>query len=109
MRHLSPLLLAAVLLVAQPTHAGEKYALTEFALGTSCAAVNLIYGPVKVAFAVLGTATGALAWVLTGGNREVARSIMQPSLRGDYMITPRNLTFEEPLEFYGRDPAATRW
>ena len=38
-----------------------------------------------------------LAWALTGGNGEIARGIVQPAVRGDYVVTPANLTSEEPL------------
>lgn len=105
----SPALLALALCLATglgaPSRAGaERWALTEFALGTSAAVCNLVYGPVKVAFALMGTVTGSLAWVLSGGDNDVARKIFQPSLRGDYMIRTENLTGDEPLHFYGRDP-----
>ena len=111
MRHIRPLLLVVMLAVAAPgaAMAKERPAHSEFALGTACAALNLLYGPTKVAFAVLGTVTGSAAWLLTGGNGEVARTIIQNSVRGDYVIKPENLTFEEPLEFYGRDPKASYW
>ena len=82
--------------------AEEPWALNEFMLGTSCAVLNLVYGPAKVGYAVLGTAIGGAAWLLTGGRRHVARAIIQPALRGAYMIVPANLTLEQPLEFYGR-------
>ncbi len=69
-----------------------------------CWRLVCIYGPVKVIYAVLGTATGGLAWVLTGGNRAAARAIIQPAVRGDYVVVPENLTNDKPLHFAGRDP-----
>ena len=57
-----------------------------------------------VAFALVGGVTGSLAWALTAGDNDVARAIFQPALRGDYMIRSDNLTGEEPLYFWGRDP-----
>jgi hypothetical protein len=99
------LCLALGLLVPSQAGAEDRWAVTEFALGTTAAALNLAYGPVKVVFAVLGGVTGSLAWMLTGGDDDVARAIIQPALRGDYMIRPENLTGDESLEFYGRDPS----
>ena len=45
------------------------------------------------------------AWVLTGGRSDVAREIIEPSVRGDYIVTPKHLTMEEPLVFTGRERA----
>ena len=47
---------------------------------------------------------GGLAFIFTGGRRDVARAIIQPSVRGDYALVPENLTMEEPFSFSGRDP-----
>jgi hypothetical protein len=40
--------------------------------------------------------------VFTGGRTDVAREIITASVRGDYVVTPENLTFNEPLVFTGR-------
>ena len=82
-------------------------AASHFGLGTASAFLNLFYGPAKVLYAALGTATGGLAWVITGGDGEVARKIVQPAVRGDYAIVPDNLTLDRPLRFVGRDPYRT--
>ena len=102
-------LASLVLAPPAPARAEERWAVTEFGLGTTCAVLNLAYGPVKIVFAVLGAVTGTLAYGLSGGDRDVARAIYQPSLRGDYMIRPENLTRDEPLHFYGRDPQQRGW
>ena len=82
----------------------DRNSATVFALGITTALLNIGYGPVKSIFAAAGTLTGGLAWIFTGGNKEVARAIVQPSIRGDYAIVPENLTMEKPLIFIGRDP-----
>ncbi len=84
-----------------------RHAAAHFALGTCSAFLNFFYGPAKVIYAVVGTATGGLAWAITGGDGEVARKIVQPAVRGDYAIVPDNLTFDRPLHFVGRDPYRT--
>jgi hypothetical protein len=81
-----------------------RHAAAHFGLGVTAVACTFVYGTAKVLYAVLGSATGGLAWVLTGGNGEVARGIVQPALRGDYVVRPANLTSDEPLTFVGRDP-----
>jgi hypothetical protein len=57
-----------------------------------------------VVYAVLGSATGGLAYLLTGGDGHTARNITQKAVRGDYVVTPEHLTAEQPLVFVGIDP-----
>ena len=83
----------------QPRHAA-----VHFALGTVAVATSVVYGTAKVVYAVLGSATGGVAWLLTGGDSDTARRIIQPAVRGDYVVTPAHLTAERSLEFVGRDP-----
>lgn len=83
---------------------GERHAAVHFGLGLTTAFLNLGYGPLKVIYAGLGTAIGGIAWALSGGNEQVVRAIIQPAVRGDYVIVPENLTNEKPLVFAGKDP-----
>jgi hypothetical protein len=76
----------------------------EFLLGAGSFLSTIVYGTVKTAYAVVGSVTGGLAFVLTGGRSDVARNIIQPAVRGDYVITPEHLTMERPLVFSGSDP-----
>ena len=75
-----------------------------FLYGTGAVVSSLVYGSAKILYGVLGTAVGGLAFVLTGGRSDTARAIMQPALRGDYVVTPDNLRGREPISFVGRDP-----
>ncbi len=77
----------------------------EFGLGVSSLALTIPYGLVKLAYALGGSLTGGLAWVLTGGRSDIARAIIQPAVRGDYVIIPEHLTNKRALVFVGRDPA----
>ena len=45
----------------------------------------------------------AIPLVLTGGRADIAHDIMTASVRGDYVVTPENLTMNEPLIFTGRE------
>ncbi|HYB13023.1 MAG TPA: hypothetical protein VEG67_06105 [Myxococcota bacterium] len=69
---------------------------------------TLLYGPVKVCYAVVGSVVSGLAWGVTAGSSEVAWPIFVSAAYGDYVVTPDHLTGQRPLEFVGRDtPAAS--
>lgn len=63
----------------------------EAGLGIASVLGSVIYSPVKVQYAALGAVTGGVAWVVTGGNTELAQKIWKPALSGDYVITPETL------------------
>jgi hypothetical protein len=99
-------LTAAVLLTAAaPAHAGRG---REALVGSSCALLNLVYGPAKLTYALLGGLVGGIAFAVSAGDREVAEPILDASLRGDYAISPDHLTGRRELEFFGRSEAQRR-
>jgi len=105
--------LAAILVVlcvqlATPAPVAARSAGGEAALGSVCALGNLVYGPVKMVYALFGGLVGGVAYALSGGDGAVSMPILNASLRGDYMITPEHLTRQEDLEFIGRDPEHRR-
>jgi hypothetical protein len=59
------------------------------------------YGAAKVVYAVSGGLVGGLAWVMTGGNTEIAKAIWSPTMTGHYIVQPKNLTGDQPLHFVG--------
>jgi hypothetical protein len=59
------------------------------------------YGAVKVAYALVGGIVGGLTWALTGGNTEIAKAVWIPSMTGNYIVQPENLTGDKPLHFMG--------
>jgi hypothetical protein len=63
--------------------------------------LTLPYGAAKVAYAIGGGVVGGLAWAMTGGKTEVAKSVWIPSMTGDYIIQPKHLTGQKPLRFVG--------
>ena len=99
-------LLAAVL-VLTPTVSMAKDSAAEVSkesgLGAASALTSLIYGPVKLVYAVGGLVIGSFAYAFTAGDTAVAGKVFTRSLRGDYVITPAILTGEESLVFIGRD------
>jgi hypothetical protein len=73
-------------------------------LGAASAFSTLLYGPVKVVFAITGLVIGPFAWALSAGDADVMWKVINTSVRGDYVVTPAHLRGEQPLEFFGRDP-----
>ncbi|HKC52985.1 MAG TPA: hypothetical protein VKF60_19515 [Myxococcota bacterium] len=107
-------LVAATLLVmvvagapaaALADEAPERNIMLHYGLGVGSVLATLVYGPVKVMYATLGSITGGLAYLLTGGRLDVPREIIQPAVRGDYVVTPEHLTFNQPLLFVGKERA----
>ena len=73
-------------------------------LQAACWALTVPYGAAKMAYAIGGGIVGGLAWAITGGNMEVAKSIWIPSMTGDYIVQPQHLTGEKRLYFVGVSP-----
>jgi hypothetical protein len=73
-------------------------------LGAAAALCSLLYGPVKVVWAISGLIVGGLAYPLSGGDADIMMKVINTSVRGDYVVTPSHLRGEQPLEFFGRDP-----
>ncbi len=76
----------------------------EAGMGAGTALVNLVYSPVKLAYAFGGLVVGGLAWAFSGGDAEVAEVVLTPSLRGNYVLTPAQLEGKREIEFFGRKP-----
>ena len=100
------LITAPSMVLAENTSAGDMS--KEGGLGAASALTSLIYGPVKLIYAVGGLIVGGCAWAFTAGDSQVAKTVFTRSLRGHYVITPEILTGEERLEFIGRDEAGPR-
>ena len=113
MKSISVRIVASLLLVvslslstsAQAAEKRERNLAAHYGLGVGAAICSLVYGPVKIVYATLGSITSGFAWVFTGGRTDVAREIITASVRGDYVVTPENLTFNEPLVVTGRESA----
>jgi hypothetical protein len=98
------LTLGASSVVPGVTLAAERSAGGEFGLGALSVLCTLVYGTVKITYAGLGALTGGFAYVLSGGNADISRTLLERSLRGDYVVTPEVLTGQDSLVFIGRDP-----
>jgi hypothetical protein len=76
----------------------------EGGVGAGSALVSLVYGPTKILYATGGLIVGGLAFAFSGGDAEVAQVVLTPSVRGDYVVTPKHLRGEKEIEFFGRKP-----
>ena len=63
------------------------------------------YGAAKILYAVSGGVVGSLAWVMTGGNTEIAKAIFTPTMTGHYIVQPQNLTGDRALPYVGGSSA----
>jgi hypothetical protein len=103
----SALLVALILSMAVPTAVQADIGSdlpNEGGIGAVAALSTLIYGPVKLTYAVLGLLIGGSAWGLSGGDQQVLEAVVTPAVRGDYVVTPQHIRMERSLEFYGREP-----
>jgi hypothetical protein len=100
--------LAVAALMASTVAAGPAAAdemTNEAGMGALSALSTLVYAPVKLVYATCGLVFGGIAWGLSGGDSDVMMAVVTPAVRGDYVITPAHLRMEQPVEFFGRDPA----
>jgi type IV secretory pathway VirB2 component (pilin) len=89
-----------LLLQASPARAESKASSAGW--GSAAAISSLIYGPVKMAYSLVGVVFGGIAWGLSGGDTDVMTAVITPAVNGDYVITPSHLRGEETVEFIGR-------
>jgi hypothetical protein len=108
MRTLTIITAAALLiaLVGNTAMAADETGNTASGAGLQAASwlATVPYGAAKVVYAVSGGVIGSLAWVMTGGNTEVAKAIWSPSMTGNYIVQPQNLTGDRALHFVGGTP-----
>lgn len=76
---------------------------TPYGVGMQVASVasTLLYFPCKSVYALGGGIVGGLAYLLSGGSEQTAKSIWVPSMYGTYLIYPEHLTGERPVRFVG--------
>jgi hypothetical protein len=101
----SAALLVVLWLAAMPAAASAEGQSMEAGYGAASALCSLVYSPVKIVYAGVGSLVSGFAWVLSGGDNAVAKPILTASLRGDYVVTPAHLRGDRSIVFIGRDPA----
>ncbi len=103
-RRTAAALACACAITLAPTAALADSAAKEAGLGLASALVSVLYAPVKIVYATGGLLVGGLAFAFSGGDSDVAKVVISPSVRGDYVITPAQLRGEKSIEFIGREP-----
>jgi hypothetical protein len=99
------IMLGVILFAGSPAIAEEgapSTALENVGLEVSSWLLTAPYGAAKAAYALGGSIVGGLAWLVTGGDTEVAKSIWVPAIAGDYIVRPENLTGDRPIHFVGK-------
>ncbi|HEU4340379.1 MAG TPA: hypothetical protein VFU31_02295 [Candidatus Binatia bacterium] len=85
--------LALVLLLttlgSMPLRAEETIEKAAVAVGVT--AGNMWFIPIKAITVSMGMLSGALSYVVTGGNVELTRQIWQDTSQGPYVITPKEV------------------
>lgn len=101
-------------IAAAPARAEEiisqetKETASQGGIGAAAGLTSVVYAPVKVVYAAGGSVVAGLAYVLSGGDKNVAKPILDASVRGDYVVTPEHLRGEKELQFVGRPSSDER-
>jgi hypothetical protein len=102
-RALPALLLSVSLLAAPMSALGQDDTSPAYSglTGVGAALCTLVYAPLKVGYALGGTAISGLAWLWTVGDTDVSGPILRSAIRGDYVVTPAHLEGRRDLHFVG--------
>ena len=87
--------------------AEEKSPAAELGVGAASFVATIPYGCIKLAYAGMGAIIGGLTYLFTGANADAAGRVWDQTMRGTYVITPSHLAGDEPVRFFGHDPAST--
>lgn len=88
MRVAAGLLATLLLSLAPATHLRAEDKIERSAVAAGLTAGNLLFVPLKALAVSTGALTGALSFVLMGGDQEVAQQTWRDTLQGPYIITP---------------------
>jgi hypothetical protein len=100
-------LLLSLALLGAPRGAAARDAgdiAREAGLGIAAATCTVGYAPLKVAIAASGLVVGGTAWLVTGGSRYPAYTIMERTAGGDWVITQAHLVGDRHFSMLGPPP-----
>jgi len=80
--------LALTLAVLSPAALHAEDAIEKAGVVTGVSAGNMWFLPIKAISVAVGALSGALSFVVTGGNTELTQQIWQDTSEGPYVITP---------------------
>jgi hypothetical protein len=95
----------AIAIVSVPTAAfanDDAEMAKDAGMGMGSALASLIYAPTKTLYALGGLLVGGLAFAFSGGDADVARVVIEPSVLGDYVVTTDHLTGDRAIQFFGQ-------
>jgi hypothetical protein len=75
-------------LVLSPERLRAEDSTEKAGVAVGVTAGNLWFVPIKAITVTVGAMSGALSYVVTGGNREIADQVWRDTLQGPYVITP---------------------
>src|SRR6266576_3856380 len=81
-------LLALVLTCVFPIVGNAEDTIEKAGVGVGVTAGNMWFLPVKAISVTMGALSGALSYVVTGGNAELSKQIWRDTSQGPYIITP---------------------
>jgi hypothetical protein len=83
------LIVAALFLLSfYPSILKAQDAIQTAGVAVGVTAGNLVFVPAKAISASVGVLSGALSFVLTGGNVDLTKQIWRDTTQGPYLITP---------------------
>ena len=97
-----------VLVTDNRAYAAERSTAANTGLQAVSWLATIPYGAVKVALALTGGIVGGMTWAVTGGDTTTAKAVWTPTMTGDYIVEPQNLTGEKPLHFIGGSPSKSK-
>jgi len=71
-----------------PAHLQAEDVIEKAGVATGVSAGNMWFLPIKAITMTIGALSGALSFVVTGGNTELTQQIWQDTFQGPYVITP---------------------
>jgi hypothetical protein len=71
-----------------PVSLRAEDAIEKAGVAAGVTAGNLWFLPIKAITVTIGALSGALSYVVTGGNRELTQQIWRDTTEGPYLITP---------------------
>ncbi len=107
-RRVARAVLMSLCLVVAPVAAQAESPAMEFGKGVGTFLTNVVYGPAKLLYAIGGGTVATIAYAFSGGDEQVARPIVNASLRGDYILSREQIFGPEEIEFVGRQPEHER-
>ncbi|MBM4261194.1 MAG: hypothetical protein FJ145_07085 [Deltaproteobacteria bacterium] len=89
MKKLIPgMVIAALLVAAMPAKSTAEDLIEKSGVALGMGVGNLVYVPAKLVSVFIGALAGALSYVVTGGDPEVAQQVWRDTQTGPYYITP---------------------